>query len=153
MKIYFKPFDWLKLYKGCSESNASHFIMLAQDIRGRYWRYGSEGWTFLPISHYILLLCDRWQQRGSLTQWCLTWKCRWSKGVPLNSSMWKKWHPLPSINTCWMFIAIKQWMYAQWGSEWCTPAVVTVTVGHLCWYRCLWGRDAGLCSSLAKMHR
>jgi len=28
-----------------------------------------------PISHYTLLLCDRWQQRGVLTPWHLTWKC------------------------------------------------------------------------------
>ena len=34
----------------------------------------------------ILLPCDRWQQRGSLTKW----KRGWSKGVSLNSSTWKK---------------------------------------------------------------
>jgi len=34
----------------------------------------------------ILLLCDRWQQRGSVTKW----KRGWSKGVSLNSSTWKK---------------------------------------------------------------
>ena len=27
------------------------------------WWYGSRGWAFLSIFHYILLLCDRWQQR------------------------------------------------------------------------------------------
>ena len=25
--------------------------------------------------HYILFLCDRWQQRNSQTKCCLTWKC------------------------------------------------------------------------------
>mgnify|MGYP001853334281 CR=1 FL=1 len=25
--------------------------------------------------HYVLFLCDKWQHRGGLTQWCLTWKC------------------------------------------------------------------------------
>ena len=38
----------------------------------------------------VLLPCNRWQQRGRLTEWCLTWKYIWSKGVPLNSSMQKK---------------------------------------------------------------
>ena len=66
--------------------------MLTHDIRGRWWWYGSTGWTFPPTFHYILLLCDRWQQRGSLTNWHLTWKCMWNKGegVSLNSPMWKK---------------------------------------------------------------
>jgi len=77
-----------KKYEGCSESNASYFIMLAHDIRGRWWWYS---WTFPPVSHYILMACNRWQQRGSLTKWHPTWKCICSKGVELNSSMKKKW--------------------------------------------------------------
>ena len=47
------------------ESNASCFIMLTHGIKGGCWCYGSRGWTFPPISHCILLLYDRWQQRGS----------------------------------------------------------------------------------------
>ena len=39
----------------------------------------------LPIFHYMLLQCDRWQQRGTLTDQYLTWKWVWSKNVPLNS--------------------------------------------------------------------
>jgi len=55
----------------------------------RSWWNGSRDCTFPPISHYILLPCDRWKQRGSLTEWHLTWKCIWSKGVSLNSSLQK----------------------------------------------------------------
>lgn len=40
-----------------------------------------KGSTFPPISHSMLLPCDRWQRRDSLTKWCLTWKCVWSKTV------------------------------------------------------------------------
>jgi len=29
----------------------------------------------------FFLSCDRWQQRGSLTKWCLIWKHMLSKGV------------------------------------------------------------------------
>jgi len=54
---------------GCFESNASYFMMSAHD---RCWLHGSRVWTFPPISHYILLW-DRWQQRGSPTERCLTW--------------------------------------------------------------------------------
>ena len=74
----------------------SKSIMLAHDVRGGCWWY-SRSWTFPPTSHYILLPCDRWQQWGSLTQWRLMWKRAWSKGVSVNSSMWKKWHPLTSV--------------------------------------------------------
>jgi len=45
--------------------------------------------------HYILLPSNRWQQSGSLTKWCLTWKGVWSKCMELNSSTQKKyihWH-------------------------------------------------------------
>ena len=77
-------------YKGCSESNASCFMMLAHDMRGGYRWYGSRGWTFPPVFLYILLLCDRWQQRGSLTKWYLTWSMYETKGkkcTPLHSLM------------------------------------------------------------------
>ena len=69
--------------------------MLVHDIRGGCWWYGSRSWTFPPISHCILLPCDRWQQRRSLTKWHLTWKCILNKGVSLNASMQKngmQWH-------------------------------------------------------------
>jgi len=90
----------LKNYTGCSKSNVSYFITPAHSVRGRSWWYGSRGWTFPPISHYILLLHDRWQQRGSLTKRPLTWKCTWSRSVEVNSSTERKWHPLTFINTC-----------------------------------------------------
>ena len=68
--------------------------MLAHNVRGRCWWYGSRNWTFPPICHYMLLPSDRWQQRGSLIKWYLTWKCIWSKGVLLNSSMQNKMAPI-----------------------------------------------------------
>ena len=39
----------------------------------------------------------------------------------------KKLHPMTFIDTCWMFKETKQWMLAQWGSEWRASAVVTAT--------------------------
>jgi len=109
----------LYMYKGSSESNVSYFITLAHSIRGRCWWYDSRGWTFPPVFHYILLPHDRWQQRSSMTKWCLTWKCLWSKDVSLNSSMWKKLHPLTFIDACWM------WRWVQWVGGWYISAVVT----------------------------
>ena len=121
------------LYEGCSDSNVSYVIKLAHDVRGRCWWYGNRGWTFPPVSHYILLPCNRWQHRSSLTKWRLTWKCMGRNGVSLNSSMWKTWHSLAFTDACWMFLKTKQWIWAQWGSGWCISAVATVTAGHLCW--------------------
>jgi len=139
-------------HDGCSRSNASYFMMSAHSVRSRCWWYGSRGWTFLPISHCILLPCDRWQQKGSLAKLCLTWKHVWSKGVALKSSVQKKWHPLTFVDTCWMFMETEQGMWAQWCGGVCVSAGVTTTVAHLCWCRCLWAQHAGSCSLLARMH-
>ena len=87
------------LYKACSKSSASYFMMLAHDIRDGCLWYCSTGWTFPPISHDVLWLCDRWQQRGTLTEWRLTWKYVWNKGVPLNSFMWENIAPI-DIHWC-----------------------------------------------------
>jgi len=100
------PFLVTLRYKGFSKSNASCVTTLTCDIRGACWWYGRRGWTFLSIFPYILSLCDRRQQRGSLTEWHLTWKCLWSKGVSPNSSMRENMAP---IDACWMFMVTKQW--------------------------------------------
>lgn len=92
------------------------FITLAHDGRCRHWRYGSWGWTFPPIFHYILLLCDRWQifisfllcnAIISLVQYLFAiqiWKCARSKGVSLSFSMKKScihWHLLMLAECLW----------------------------------------------------
>jgi len=93
-------------------------ITLAHNIRDRCWWYGNRGWTFPSVFHYILFLCIRWHQRGSLIKWCLTWKCRWSKGVSLNSSMQKNRHPLTFNDAFWIFMETKQ-----------SPAIKSEAVG------------------------
>ena len=121
-------------------------------VRGGCWWHGSSVWTFLPIFWYILLPCERWQQRGSLTEWHLTWECIGSRGVLLNCSLWIKLHPLTFIDACWMFLETNQWMWALWGGGWCDSTVETVTVGHLHWCCFLQAWHAGSCSLLEKMH-
>ena len=57
-------------------------ILLCWSIsRGACCWYGSRGWIFPPILHYILLPPNRWQQRDIQTKWYQTWKCVWSKNV------------------------------------------------------------------------
>ena len=108
---------------------------------------GNRGWTFPPIFHYMLLPCDRWQQRGSLTERSLTWKYIWNKDVSLNSSMGKKWYPLTFTDACWTFMETKQRMWAQWGvwntvKWWVTSTDAdickhgTQTLFH-CWWKCI----------------
>ena len=77
--------------------------MSAHNIRWERWWCGRRSWTFPPILHYILLLCDKWQQRGSPTEWHPTWKCVGSKGVPLNSSVWKK---MALVDSHWSLLNI-----------------------------------------------
>ena len=89
-------------YQGCSEISASNFIMLAHDIRGKYWWYGSRSWTFPPKLHYILLLCN----------WCQ--QCALSRGVALSFTMLKK---IASINTYWQLLNV----YGDQTVDVCTP--------------------------------
>ena len=129
-KMYLLVFGFiLFLYKGCSENNASYFIMFAQKVISRSRWCKSRGWTFPTIFCYILFLCDRWQQRGCMTDWCLTWKCIWREGASLNSSTWKK-TALIDIHWCLLNVEMetKQWMSAHFGGGWCISAVVTATV-------------------------
>ena len=97
--------------EGCFESNASYFIRLAHDITGRCWWDGSRGWTFLPTSHYILLLGGN---RGAVWQNGIWYGSADGANMSSNSSMQKKLHPLILIKSCWMFLEAKQWMWAQW---------------------------------------
>ena len=116
--------DWplaLGKYKGCSKSNASYIILLAHNIIGGCWWYNSRSWTFPPIFHSILSSCDRWQQRGSLTEWHLTWKCVRSRGVLLNSSVQKKVaptdiHRLPNVygDQTVEVGTVRRWGQRQW---------------------------------------
>ena len=116
----YREIHTLFLYKGCSESIASYFIMLAHYVRGGWWWWcGSRGWTFPPILHYMLLLFDKCQQRGSLKKWCLTCEAKVWRWIPPSG---KKLHPLMFIDACWTFMKTK-----QWGGEWCVSTVVTVT--------------------------
>ena len=143
-------------YENCTDitahSNVSYFVMLAHDI-GCWW-YGSRDWAFPSVSHYIFLFfyCKTdGSRRGSLTNWYLTWKCRWSKGVSLNFSMWKKMAPTD----------IHQHLLNVYGDQtvnvstvrggWCVSAVAPVTVAHLhmCRFSEVW--HAGSCLLLVEM--
>ena len=59
-------------------------ILFAHNTTGRWWWY--RVWSFSTVFYCILLPCERYQYRGSLTKQCLTWKSVWSKGMELNSS-------------------------------------------------------------------
>ena len=109
-----------------------------------------------PSCRYgYLFLCDRWQQRGSLRKWCLTWKSVCSKGVSLSSSIWGK------NGTPWHSSMLKQWIWVQWGGDSdmedkpCSgQSYVTITPqnGVLCldvlWSAWLWITIKKLCMEL-----
>ena len=105
-------------YESCPKSNASHFIMLACNIRGRCWWYGSRGWTFPTTFGYILLPCERWQQSGSLIKCHLTCKCMKQMRVTKFLHA-EKMALLTFIIACSMLMEIKQWMWEQWDALRC----------------------------------
>ena len=98
------------MYKVYSKHNASYFIMLAHNVRSECWWYGSRGWTFPPIFHYMLLPCDRWQQRGSLKM-----ASDMKQRCAIEFLHMVKWYPLTFIDAMWTFMETKQWMWAQRG--------------------------------------
>jgi len=142
--------------QGRFKSNASYFIMSAHDIRGGCWWYGNRVWTFPPIFHYVLLPCDRWQQRDSQTKWHLTWKCIWSKGVSLNPFMWKNgthWHSSMLAERFWRLTSgyehsgAKGGTFQQWWQwQWVTSTGIalykcgTQAFVH-CWQKCIANSD------------
>ena len=107
--------------------------MLACDIRGRCWWYG---WAFPLIFSYILLLCNRWQQRSSVIKWPLTCKRVWSNGVSFIEFLQKekKMHPLAE---CFW----RQWMWAQQGCGWCISEEATGIRSQFCSCWFLWAGE------------
>jgi len=74
-------------------------VMLSILLR---WLTAQSGWQWRLNFHTNILLnfVAVWLPLFcSLTEWYLTWKYRWSKGMELNFSMWKKeLHPLAFID-------------------------------------------------------
>ena len=105
------------------------FIMLANNIRGGCWWYGSRGWTF----QYSLKFVAMWQmaaegqsgKTASDVEVCMKQRC------VTEFYHVKKWHLLTFTSICWRFMEPKQWMWVWWGGGWCVSAVATA--GHLHW--------------------
>ena len=132
-------------YKGCSESDASNFMMLAYDIRGRCRWYGSRGCTFPPIFHYMLLLCDRWQQRGSLWHGSVDEAkvCHW---IPPYGKNGTHWHSF-LLNVYGV-----QTVSVSTGRQWVGHfSCADSNSGHLCQCRFLWAWHGGSYSLLVKI--
>jgi len=154
-----QPVKHLK-YEGCSESNVSlffsfsfsFFFLLAHNLRGRCSWDGSRGWTFLPVSHYILLLYDRWQQRGCVTYWiwhriCMKQRC-WI-GFLHAEKKCTHWHSWMLTEHLWrqnsecehseaMGGAFQQWWQRQWTKSAGTNfyECSMQALAH-CWWKCL----------------
>lgn len=69
LKRWMAPVGMQGIMRAAPKCNASYLFTLAHNVKGRWWWYGSRGWTFSPVFHSMLLLCYRWQLRGSLTKW------------------------------------------------------------------------------------
>ena len=92
-----------KWYECCFKNNTSYFILSAHDIRGGCWWYSSRSWTFPPIFHYILLLCDRWQQRGRQNGvWHVrAYEAKMCHWIPPCGKKCHNWHLLMLVECLW----------------------------------------------------
>ena len=97
--------------------------MLAHDIRGGCWWYGSRGWTFPPIFTHVVV----WQMaaEGHPDTMASDMEVHMKQRCWIEFLHAEKMHPLTFINICWMFMETKQWMCAEWGSVWYISAMVT----------------------------
>ena len=126
-------------YEGSSKNNASYFIMLAHDIRGRCWCYGSRGWNFCQYS-VTFCCCAAEVSRRAFCQ-----NGVWYESVEFLHGE-KNWHSLIIAEHLWR-------SSSRCEHSGCILAVVKATVGHLHWCRLLWLWHAGSCSLLTKkMH-
>ena len=137
-------------YEGCSKSNASFIWCLPMTSEVGV---GDMAVEVEPSHQYPITRCCRVTDgsRGAL----------WHDGVWHGSAyeakvcQWiphaEKMAPADIHQHLWSYMETKQWVWAQWGGEWCVSAVVTVSVGHLHWCRLLRVWHAGSCSSLAEM--
>ena len=140
--------NYLQKCKGCFENNAS--------CGPQHQRWMLVVWQDrLNFPTNILWhVVAVWQMAtgGSLTEWCLIWKCVWSKGVSLNSSIWGKssahWRSLMLGECFWI---PKSGCEHREGSGWCVSAVATLTVTST--GADFWVQHAGSFSRLLKMHQ
>lgn len=77
--------------------------MLVRDVRGRRWWCSSRGWTFSSMFCYILLPCNRWQQRGNVTtasdvEVHMRMKQRCCHWIPPGGKKCTQWHPSTLVN-------------------------------------------------------
>lgn len=79
--------EFLSIYNNShSKSNATYFIILTHNNK---WRLVWQQRLNLPASNPFFWLSYRWQLRGSLIKWYLTWKYIWNRNVSLHWSMQK----------------------------------------------------------------
>lgn len=112
---YIKP--WCE---GHFERNASYFMMLANNIRSRFWLYGSIVWTFLSIFVTFLNLHAASGIRGTVWQNGIwhgnAFKAEMCNWIP---PCRKKIGPLTVIESYWIIMETRWSILAQGGGRWC----------------------------------
>ena len=112
--------------------------MLVHDIRGGCWWYGSRGWIFPPVLHYIVLPHNRWQHGHKIWQtgvWCghvyVAKVCHWNLLCRKNGT---HWCPLMLAEILWRSNSgcehsgvFQQWWQWQW-----SPLLVQILMSKIC---------------------
>jgi len=114
-------------YKDCSESTACYSFLLVHNIKGRCWWYGSTGWIFLLIFHFIdMQQMAVEEQSDSMTFDMEVWMEQ--RCVVEFVHTGKKMHSLTFTDIYWMFMETKQWILVEWDDEWCISAMAAWTL-------------------------
>ena len=101
-------------YEGRSKSNASYFILFLflMPLMMSETDVGGAVVEVEPSYQYSIIFCCYVTDGSRGAAWQNgVWHGSAYKSVKLNSSMWKKWHPLTFTDACWTFMETKQWMY------------------------------------------
>ena len=140
------------VWECCFESNASCFIILVHDVRfGCQW-YGSRGWTFPPVFHCILLLCDSSLRGSRGAFWhgsmCETKVWNWITPGAKNGT---HWHSLTLAECLWKPNCECEHSEVVGGTfqQWCHHSSCE-TVGQFHWHRFLQAWHANSCWLLVK---
>ena len=137
------------MYESCSKSNASYVMMLAHHVRGRWWWYGSTGWTFPPVFHYIIAMRQMAAEGHSD-------KVAPDMEVDIKQRCVIELLHVEKNGTYWHSLMLSENLSRpnsgceQWGDGWCISAVAAVS--HLCWCGFLWAQHVDSCLAPAETH-
>ena len=133
------------VYKGCSESNASYFLMLSHNVRG-----GCMAVKPLPVCEYSITVVAMWQMaaEGHSDKMASNTEAYMKQNCVIEFLHVEKLAP---TDIHWRLLNVYEDQTVDVNTvRWCISAMTTTTVGHLCWWQFLQAWHAGSSSCWQK---